>query len=111
MEPIGATASTASRWCSPAGAKSRGTTGANRKFGPAAAAGGVEINRPYELRHSIASLWLREGINPVQVAQWLGHNPGMTFTTYAHVIADLDPKDRTPAERMITKARRAVTHL
>jgi len=47
----------------------------------------------------------------VQVAQWLGHNPGMTFTTYAHVIADLDPKDRTPAERMITKARRAVTHL
>jgi integrase len=43
-----------------------------RKFQPAALAAGAEIDRPYDLRHSAASLWLHEGINPVQVAQWMG---------------------------------------
>jgi integrase len=81
-----------------------------RKFVPAAAAAGVEIQRAYDLRHSIASLWLHEGINPVQVAAWLGHNVSETFKTYAHVIAELDPTDRTPATKRITTARRAVTH-
>ncbi len=84
-----------------------------RKFAAAADDADVSIKRAYDLRHSIASLWLQEGINPVQVAAWLGHNVSETFKTYAHVIAELDPSDRTTADKRIKKARRtvaAVTH-
>jgi len=80
----------------------------SRKFIPAAAAVGVKICRAYDLRHSAASLWLHEGTNPVQVAQWLGHNVSETFKTYAHVLAELDPTDRTPATKVIEAARKVV---
>jgi hypothetical protein len=53
----------------------------------------------------VASLWLHEGVNPVQVAAWLGHKPSMTLDTYAHVIAELDENDRKPAEEVIEAAR------
>jgi integrase len=77
-----------------------------RKF--KAASAGSDIRRPYDLRHSIASLWLHEGANPVQVAAWLGHNVSETFKTYAHVLGELDPSDRTSAADRI-EAARAVT--
>jgi integrase len=82
-----------------------------RKFVPAAKDAGVSIKRPYDLRHSIASLWLHEGINPVQIAAWLGHNVSETFKTYAHVIAELDPTERPGAAERIAKARAVMTHL
>jgi integrase len=81
-----------------------------REFQAAAEGAGVEIKRAYDLRHSIASLWLHEGLNPVEVAARLGHNVAETFKTYAHVIAELDPKDKTTATTRIKKARRAMTH-
>jgi integrase len=77
-----------------------------RKFKPAVEKSGVNLSRPYDLRHSAASLWLHEGIGPIQVAKWLGHNPSETFKTYAHVIEDLDPNDRQPADDVIAAARR-----
>lgn len=80
-----------------------------RKFNPAAKAAGVEIRRPYDLRHSAASLWLAEGINAVQVAAWLGHAPAMTLGTYALVIAELDPADRTAAADIIEAARHDIS--
>jgi len=75
-------------------------------FKRAAAAAGVDIGSPYDLRHSAASLWLHEGINSVQVAQWMGHSPAVLLGTYAHVVAELDPDDRSSADEMIRKARR-----
>jgi integrase len=51
-----------------------------RRFAKAAKDAGVPIKRAYDLRHSIASLWLHEGISHVQVAAWLGHDPSMTHT-------------------------------
>jgi integrase len=77
-----------------------------RHFKAAVQAAGVKLNRAYELRHSIASLWLAEGTNPLQVAQWLGHKASETFDTYGKVIAELDPKDRMTAAERIAKARR-----
>jgi integrase len=79
----------------------------SRVFKPAAEDAGVDIGSPYDLRHSAASLWLHEGINPVQVAAWMGHSPAMLLTTYAHVIADVDPDDRSSAVDMIVRARRS----
>jgi integrase len=70
-------------------------------------AAGAKIENPYDLRHSGASLWLHEGINPVQVAAWMGHKLSMLSSTYAHVIAELDPKDRKAAAKVIDAARRS----
>lgn len=41
------------------------------------------------LRHRRISLWLRHGIDPVQVARWSGHaKPSESLNTYGHVILD-----------------------
>lgn len=77
-----------------------------RRFAPAVERAGVNLSRPYDLRHSAASLWLHEGIGPIQVAAWLGHKASETFKTYAHIIEDLDPDDRQPADDVIAAARR-----
>jgi integrase len=73
------------------------------KFQPAARALG--INRPYDLRHAAASLWLAEGRSVVEVAAWLGHSPTMTLATYAHVIEELRDAPRVDAEEAIRQAR------
>lgn len=60
---------------------------------------------PYDLRHSLASLLLRQGKSVVEVAAIMGHQPTMCLSTYAHVIADLDEDDRRPADELIQDAR------
>jgi integrase len=79
-----------------------------RQFAAAADAAEIEIVRPYDLRHSAASLWLQEGVNPVQVAAWIGNRPSMTTDTYAHVIAEFDPAERKPAADVIWTARQDI---
>jgi len=76
-----------------------------RKFLPAAQKAGVPIRKPYDLRHSIASLWLREGIDAVTVAKRLGHSVLVLHRHYSHVIEDLDPADRRSVDEMIAAAR------
>ena len=49
-----------------------------RHFRPTA---GLTQARPYDLRHSFASLMLREGrVGDVDLASRLGHSPTMTLT-------------------------------
>lgn len=80
-----------------------------KSFKPAAAAAGRPDLRPYDLRHSYASLLIREGKSVVEVAAQLGHAPTMTLSTYAHVMADLDEDDRRSAEELILEARREIS--
>ncbi len=52
--------------------------------------------RPYDLRHSCASLRLAEGKTVHWVAKQLGHSPSLTLETYGHIIEeyeDLPPID------------------
>jgi site-specific recombinase XerD len=44
--------------------------------------------RLYDLRHCAASTMLANGVDPVRVAQYMGHSPAVLFSTYAHVIAE-----------------------
>jgi integrase len=74
-------------------------------FNPAAVTAGVEHPRPYDLRHSAASLALAEGRNPVEVAEMLGHSPQMLWGTYSHVIRELAGTDRIDAAEAIREAR------
>lgn len=79
-----------------------------KAFKRAAIKAGREDLSPYGLRHSCASLLLRQGMSVVEVAQIMGHAPTMCLSTYAHVIAELDPDDRRPAAELVEEARREV---
>jgi len=76
-----------------------------RVWQPAVKAVGLpESTRPYDLRHSFASLLIAEGQTAVEVAAQLGHSPVMTLETYAHVFAEFEPGSRVPAEERIRGA-------
>jgi integrase len=61
--------------------------------------------RPYDLRHSFASLLIAEGRSIVDVAAQLGHAPTMSLDTYGHVFAEFDSRERRSAEDLIREAR------
>jgi len=64
--------------------------------------------RPYDLRHSIASLLLAEGRSIHYVARRLGHSPALTLSTYGHLFAEYEHADRIDAEAEIAQARHAL---
>ncbi len=51
---------------------------------------GVPRIRPYDLRHSCASLLLAAGVSPKVVGERLGHSsPAFTLAVYSHVLPTL----------------------
>ncbi len=78
-----------------------------RAFGRAAQAAGLRHARPYDLRHSFASLLLHEGRSVIYVARQLGHDARLTLTRYGHVIDELEGSPRIEAETAIENARKA----
>jgi len=80
----------------------------NRHFYPAAKAAGLGHPRPYDLRHSFASLLIREQrTSIVELAEQLGHAPTMTLNTYAHVFAEHRREEPVDVEEWIARAREA----
>lgn len=62
-------------------------------------------SRPYDLRHSFASLLLHEGRSVIYVARQLGHGADLTLKTYGHVIDELEDSPNVSAEDAIAAAR------
>jgi integrase len=77
----------------------------SRIYVPAAERAGLSSPRPYDLRHSFASLQLRGGVNPVEVAEELGHSLATLLTVYSHVIKRYRGQRRQSAETTIRRAR------
>jgi len=71
-------------------------------------AAGVAHARPYDLRHSFASLLLHEGRSVIYVARQLGHAANLTMSTYGHVIEELEDQPNLSAEEAIRQAREQV---
>jgi integrase len=57
-----------------------------RAFKRALDGAGVEHARPYDLRHSFASLLIHEGRSVIYVARQLGHDARLTLSRYGHVM-------------------------
>jgi integrase len=76
-----------------------------KAFRRARAAAGIEQGRPYDLRHSFASLLLHEGRSVIYVARQLGHDARLTLSTYGHVIDELEGTPQIDAEAAILAAR------
>jgi hypothetical protein len=70
-------------------------------------AGMASAPRPYDLRHSFASLLLAEGKSVHYVARQLGHSPALTLNTYGHLFAEYEDAERIDAELEIARARSA----
>ena len=68
-------------------------------------AAGLPRARPYDLRHSFASLLLHEGRSVVYVARQLGHSAKVCLEDYGHVIDELEDAPQLPAEDAIRQAR------
>jgi integrase len=76
-----------------------------RAFDRACMAISLQGARPYDLRHSFASLLLHEGRSVMYVARQLGHDARLTLSTYGDVIDELDDAPQIPAEDAIRAAR------
>lgn len=63
---------------------------------------GMEERRPYQTRHTAATLWLASGENPEWVARQLGHaNTEMLFKTYSRYVPNLTHADGSAMERLL----------
>lgn len=69
---------------------------------------GRGLGKPYLLRHTCASLLVREGRSVTEVAEQMGHSAEECLRTYAHVFRDYDPADRADREALIRRARAEV---
>lgn len=76
-----------------------------RQFTAARAAAGIGALRPYDLRHTFASLLLAEGRTLHYVAAQIGDSVTQIEGTYGHVIAEYAERIRIDAEAEIRAAR------
>jgi integrase len=58
--------------------------------------------RPYDLRHTAASLLLASGVHPKIVAERLGHSTvNLTLNTYSHVLPGLQQEAADTMDRLL----------
>lgn len=62
----------------------------------------LKKRRPYQMRHTAATLWLAAGENPTWIARQLGHTSlEMLFRTYARWVKDMTRKDGSAFEKLL----------
>ncbi len=75
---------------------------ANRVWRPTLKALGLRHRRPYQTRHTAATLWLAAGEAPEWIAKQMGHtSTKMLFTVYSRYVPNLTRKDGSMFEILI----------
>jgi len=73
-----------------------------RHFTKILRAAGVPTIRPYDLRHTCATLLLQAGQNPRIVSERLGHESvALTLDTYSHVLPSMQEESAVHLERLL----------
>lgn len=63
---------------------------------------GLEVRRPYQTRHTAATLWLAAGENPEWIARQMGHaSTEMLFRVYLRYVPNLTRRDGSAFERLL----------
>ena len=63
---------------------------------------GLERRRPYQTRHTAATLWLAAGENPEWIARQMGHtSTEMLFKVYSRYVPNLTRQDGSAFERLL----------
>ena len=75
----------------------------NRVWRPLLRHLGLKVRRPYQCRHTAATLWLGAGENPEWIASQLGHTTTeMLFRVYSRYVPNLTRRDGSAFERLLT---------
>ncbi len=75
----------------------------NRVWKPLLRHLGLKVRRPYQCRHTAATLWLAAGENPEWIARQLGHTTTeMLFRVYSRYVPNLTRRDGSAFERLLT---------
>ena len=75
----------------------------NRVWKPLLRHLGLRVRRPYQCRHTAATLWLAAGENPEWIARQLGHSTTeMLFRVYSRYVPNLTRRDGSAMERLLT---------
>lgn len=63
---------------------------------------GLKRRRPYQTRHTMATLWLAAGENPEWIAKQMGHtSTEMLFTVYSRFVPNLTRRDGSAFENLL----------
>ncbi|KZZ78852.1 integrase [Oleiphilus sp. HI0133] len=63
---------------------------------------GLDKRRPYQSRHTSATLWLAAGENPEWIASQMGHaNTEMLFKVYSRFVPNLTRRDGSAFEKLV----------
>jgi integrase len=63
---------------------------------------GLELRRPYQARHTAATLWLASGEAPEWIARQLGHaSTEMLFRVYSRFVPNLTRRDGSAFDRLL----------
>ncbi|WP_341744089.1 Arm DNA-binding domain-containing protein [Azonexus hydrophilus] len=74
----------------------------NRVWKPLLRHLGLKVRRPYQCRHTAATLWLAAGENPEWIARQLGHTTTeMLFRVYSRYVPNLTRRDGSAIERLL----------
>lgn len=67
---------------------------------------GLKYRRPYETRHTAATLWLAAGEAPEWIARQMGHsNTKMLFEIYSRFVPNLTRQDGSAFERLLSSVQ------
>jgi len=70
---------------------------------------GLKLRRPYQTRHTAATLWLASGENPLWIARQMGHSSTeMLFKVYGRFVPNLTRQDGSAFERLLLQRAIAV---
>jgi integrase len=74
----------------------------NRVWHPTLRRLGLKRRKPYQTRHTTATLWLAAGENPEWIARQMGHSTTrMLFTVYSRYVPNLTRMDGSAFERLL----------
>lgn len=63
---------------------------------------GLKPRRPYQMRHTAATLWLASGEAPEWIANQMGHsNSQMLFTVYSRFVPNMTRRDGSAIDRLL----------
>ena len=63
---------------------------------------GLKARRPYQMRHTAATLWLASGESPQWISNQLGHsNSQMLFTVYGRFVPNMTRQDGSAIDRLL----------
>ncbi|MDE2341977.1 MAG: DUF3596 domain-containing protein [Betaproteobacteria bacterium] len=98
-------------FCNVEGNPLNNTNVANRVWNPLLRYLGLEHRRPYQCRHTAATLWLAAGESPEWIARQMGHTTTeMLFRVYSRYVPNLTRQDGSAFERLLLQnLPRAIT--